>query len=104
MIDPIQCGRDSYEAEEVCGELVVAGGESAVDFDPAEEVFDGVPVAVEFPAEDEGNLTVGARRNANERMGTGEVGAEALGVEALVRDDHLPMQGWDDWERRLDIT
>lgn len=46
---PVSSGGDMYHAEEAFGELVVAGGDSAVDFEAAEEAFDMIAFLVERP-------------------------------------------------------
>ena len=37
--EPVPCGSDVDHAEEAFGELVIAGGDGAVDFQAAEEAF-----------------------------------------------------------------
>jgi hypothetical protein len=39
MSEPIKDRRETDETEEGLGQLVVTGGDAAVDFDPTEEVF-----------------------------------------------------------------
>ncbi len=45
--EPVPCGSDVDHAEEALGELVIAGGDGAVDFQAAEEAFDMVSLFIE---------------------------------------------------------
>lgn len=47
--EPVPGGGDMDHAEEAFGELVVAGGDGAVDFEAAEEAFDMIAFFVERP-------------------------------------------------------
>src|SRR5882757_2342567 len=87
MSEPIQnCGKIN-EAKEGLGEFVVASGDTAVDFDPAEEVFDLMTAAV-VTAMEAGRLPATAlgRDAATGALGA-EAGPEDIGIEALVGDD-----------------
>ena len=46
MSEPIKDCCEENEAEEGFGEFVVAGGDPALDFDPAEKVFDLMATAI----------------------------------------------------------
>ena len=47
--EPVSGGGDMDHAEQACGELVLARGDGAVDFQVAEEPFDVVSFPVERP-------------------------------------------------------
>ncbi len=87
MSEPIQDGREVNEAEEGFCQFVVTGGDAAVDFDPAEEVFDlmAAPVVTAMEA---GRLPATALGwdTAPGALGV-EAGPEDIGIEALVRHD-----------------
>lgn len=87
MSEPIKNCRKINEAEEGLGQFVVAGGDTPVDFDPAKEVFDlmAAPVVAAMVA---GRLPASALgRDATTGTLGVEVGAEDIGIEALVRHD-----------------
>ena len=92
MIEPIQYGSDGYEGDGVGGELVIPRGGAAVDFDPAEEVFDRVAMAVERFAEFVSDLAVAAWRNAGGGVGPDEVLAESRRIKAFVGDDDFAQE------------
>ncbi len=76
----------------------MSGGDSIVAFDPAEEIYHGVPVGVEPTAEIAGLATGTARRDADEGTRARQVVAETIGVETLVADSPFSCQVWH--ERR----
>jgi len=45
--EPVSCGSDVDHAEEALGELVIAGGDGAVDFQATEKAFDMVSLFIE---------------------------------------------------------
>ena len=47
--EPVSGGGDMDHAEEAVGELIIPGGDGAVDFQAAEEAFDVVSFTVERP-------------------------------------------------------
>ncbi len=47
--EPVSGAGDMYHAEEAFGELIISGGDGAVDFQAAEESFDVVSLPVERP-------------------------------------------------------
>ena len=48
MSNPESCGSESDGGEEVCGELVIAGGDSSEVFEFVEEALDEVALAVKM--------------------------------------------------------
>ena len=47
--EPISCGGDMDHTEEGFGELIISGGDGAVDFQAAEESLDVIAFPVERP-------------------------------------------------------
>lgn len=87
MSEPIQNGCETHKTEEGLGEFVVAGGNAAVGFNPAEEVFDptALPVVAAVVA---GWLEpVSPRWDASPAAVGLKAVTKRLRVEALVRDD-----------------
>ena len=47
--EPVSGGNDLNHAEEAFGELIVSGGDGAIDFQSSEEAFDVIAFPVERP-------------------------------------------------------
>jgi len=47
--EPVPCGGEMDHAEEAAGELVITGGDGAVDLEVAEHALDAVALLVERP-------------------------------------------------------
>jgi hypothetical protein len=87
MREPIEDGGKLDEAEEGDGEFVVAGGDEAVRFDPAEEVFDLMAVPLVPPME-MGRLSAAAfGRDAAAGALSVQSPAEGIGIEAFIGHD-----------------
>jgi len=89
--------------EERSGELVVTSGDGATDLEMADHAFDAVALAIDplVPADD--GLAVGFRRDDMADAVGLQLGADGVGVVALVRQEigglHLG-EGEDVFERR----
>ena len=84
MSEPIEHGGELDEGQEGDGELVVAGGDAAVFFDAAEEVFNVMAVSVVAAMEPGRMTTTPPGGNAT----TGVLGAQALAEAKRVNPDN----------------
>ena len=73
-------------AEEAVGELVVAGGDSAVDLEMTEHAFDAVALPVEALVPADRGCAVGSWRDHGPNATRFEIGADGVAVVALVGD------------------
>jgi hypothetical protein len=92
VIEPVEHGGKANEAVEGDCEFFVARRDAAVALDPAEEVFDHMAVPVKLAVEVDWRAPATAGWDAGECAGTGEISAEAGGIEAAVRDRPAPVQ------------
>ena len=87
MSEPIEDGGEVNEADEGFGEFVVTGGDAALDFDAAEEVFDLMAAAV-VAAMKSDRLTASAFGwNAATGPLLAQFLAKDISVESLVGDN-----------------
>ncbi len=83
-------GEDCGEGDggyEVCGELVVAGGNAAEVLEPTEGVFDQVSVAIAGPVMADRAFAAGAARDHRHGAGLTNGSAQRIGVISLVGQD-----------------
>ena len=92
VVEPVEYGGKTNEAVKGNREFFVAGRDAAVALDPAEEVFDHTAMPVKLAIEVDWLASTTAGRDAGKRAGAGEIMAEAVGVEAAVRDRPLSLQ------------
>lgn len=104
MSEPIEGGSEKDEAEESEGEFFVASADAAMTFDPAEEVFDLVAVAIIPAMESDGAAARTFGRNANSRALPAEPRAKGVGVEAFVADSTSTTQAGKQWLDRVQIV
>lgn len=71
-------------AEEAAGELVVAGGECAVNFEVNEHALDTVALLVERPVMLDRHLAILSARDEGFDLPLAAVGTDRIGVVALV--------------------
>ena len=92
MVEPVEHGGKANEAVKGDREFFVTGCDAAVALDPAEEIFDHMTVPVQFAVEVDRRTPAAAGRYAGECAGTGEIPAEAIRIEAAIRDRPFPFQ------------
>jgi len=71
-------------AEEAVGQLIIAGGDSAVDLEMAEDTFGAIALLVERPVIIDCHAAVCSTRNDGLNRPFGEVSADKVGIIALV--------------------
>ncbi len=74
VVEPVEHGGKANEAVKGDREFLVAGRDTAVTLDPAEEVFDHMAVPVKFAVEADRRAPSAAGRDAVECAGAGEMG------------------------------
>lgn len=79
-------GRDLDHAEEALGELVVAGGDGAVDLEMTEHALDAVTLLVEGAVVDDRLFAVRAARDDGVDPASAQVLADGIGVISLVAE------------------
>lgn len=87
--EPVFGGGDMDHAEEAFGELIVAGGNSAVDFQTAEEAFDVVSFTIERPVMFDFDPAVRTAWDDGLDVAARKVGANGIGVVSLVGEECL---------------
>lgn len=89
--------------EEGTRELVVSGGDGAVDFEMADHALDAIALAVKAPVPADRGLSVGARRDDGPDALGAQIAPDVVAVIALV-GEHVdgPLLGkrHQGWERR----
>jgi len=97
MNEPIEDSGELNEGEEGGGEFFVAGADASVAFNPAEEIFDLMPVAIVAAVERDGVTARAFWRDAGAGALTPQFGAQGIGVEALVADGSATAQAAEQW-------
>lgn len=97
MSEPIQGGGEQHESEERGGELFVAGGDAPEPLNAPKEVFDVVAMPVITAMEAGGMPAALPGRNAAPGVLRAQIGAESIGVEALVSHDSVTAQTPPQW-------
>lgn len=94
IFEPEACGRQVKHAEEGLGELVVACGQCAIDFEVPDHSFDTIAQAIEATAPGDGLEAHGARRDDRPDAAPAQITPDVIAVVALVGDDcPRPMVG-----------
>src|SRR5579883_1704294 len=81
--------RQMQHTEEALGKLVIAGGDCAVDFEMAEHALDAVTLPVETLVPTDHDCAMRTRRNDRSDPARLEIGADRVGVVALVAEHRL---------------
>lgn len=76
-------------AEEALGKLVIASRDCAVDLEMAEHTLDAIALPVEAPVPADRGDAMRARRNNRPDAARLEIGADRVGVVALVRKERV---------------
>ena len=84
--EPELDGRQMKHAEEALCELVVAGGDGAVDLEMADAALDPAAQAIEPAAPTDGTRAVRARRDDRADAAAFQIGADGVAVVGLVAD------------------
>jgi hypothetical protein len=84
MTQPELCGSEFEHGEEVCGVLLVAGGEASEVFDAVEEPFDTVARPVEYRAEARLPAAMHHRRDVWSGTGGLDLAAQPVGIVGLI--------------------
>ena len=82
--EPVSGGGEMDHAEEAVGQLVVAGGDSAVDLQVAEHALDAVALLVERPVILDSAAAVRSAGNDSLDLPYGKIGTDGVGVIAFV--------------------
>ena len=80
MSEPIEDCREINETEEGLGQFVIAGGDTSVDFDPPEEVFDLMAAAVVSAMEAGRPVPISTRPTLADGLAIPQVGANAFEI------------------------
>ena len=92
MVEPVEDGGKANKAVKGDREFLVAGRDTAVALDPAEEVFDHMAMPVKFAVEADRRAPSAAGRDPVECAGAGERAAKAVRIESAVRDRPFSLQ------------
>ncbi len=87
--EPVSGGGDVNHAEEAFGELIISGGDGAVNFQTAEEALDVIALPVERPVMFDFDAAVRTARDDSLDVAACEVGSDGVGVVSLVRQKRL---------------
>lgn len=82
--EPVPGGGEVYHAEEAVGQLIIARGDGAVDLEVAEHALDAVALLVERPVMLNLHAAVRPARDNGRDIPLRKVGADRIGVVALV--------------------
>lgn len=82
--EPVSGGGQVEHAEKALGQLVVAGGDGAVDLEMTEHALDAVALAVEALVPADHRRAIGSRRDDGPDAARLQVGADGVAVVALV--------------------
>lgn len=96
MSEPIQGGREQHEGEESGGEFIVAGGNALESLNAPKEIFDVVAMPV-ITAMEAGGLPPAFLGGIQHGECCAQLGAESIGVEALVGHDAVMAQTPPQW-------
>lgn len=92
LSEPIQSGGKLHEGQESEGELLVAGGDAPEYFDAGKEICDVMAVPVVTAMESSRMVAAPSRRDSTAGTLRAQIGAETIGVEALVGHDPVTPQ------------
>ena len=98
--EPVFDGGEVEHSGEALGELVVSGGDGAVDFEMTDHALDAVALPVEAPVPAHHGLAVPARRDDGPDAARLEIGADGVTVIALV-GEHGPGRAFGQIDQRL---
>ena len=92
--EPVSGGGEVDHAEEAVGQLVIAGGDGTVDLEVAEHALDAVALLVERPVMFDFDAAVRLARNDSLDVPFGKIGADRVGIEALVGEQGVRCALW----------
>ena len=87
--EPVSGGGNMRHAEEAVGKLVVAGSDRAIHLELSEHALDAVALVVERAVMFDFHAAVWSTRDASLALAHGKVGADCVGVVALVGEQSI---------------